>query len=73
MRMCGGLPFSKQAIKPEEIAEAENVSWRIAIEAEAQVEVDLLNVGNAVTASGIEKVAGTAAQGIVADILDENK
>lgn len=73
MRVCGACPFSKQAIKPEGIAEAENVSWRIAIEAEAQMEVDLLSAGDAVTASGIKKVAGAAAQGIVADILDENK
>jgi hypothetical protein len=43
--------LSKQPVKPERVPEAKNVSWCIAVEAEAQVKVNLLIVGDAIAAS----------------------
>jgi len=64
---------SKQTVEPERITDAENVGRRIAVETEAEVEVDLLGVGDAVAATGIEQVTAAAIDRVVADIFDEEK
>jgi hypothetical protein len=64
---------SEQAIEPERIADAENIGGRVAVEADRNVEIDLLCVGDAIAAAGIEEVTRATMHVIVADVFDEQE
>jgi hypothetical protein len=58
-------------VEADGIPYAGNVVRSIAVETEGSMEVDLLAWGEAIGAAGVEKLAGTGASRVVADVLDK--
>jgi hypothetical protein len=72
-RLCPPYTPSEQPIETERIADAEDVGGRVVVEADADVEINLLGVGDAVAAAGVEEVARAAMDVVVADIFHEQE
>jgi hypothetical protein len=68
-----GRRQSQQAIGPERIANAEDIGRSIAVQPDADVEVDLLGICDAMAAARIEQLTVGAANRIIANIFDEQK
>jgi hypothetical protein len=64
---------SEQAIEPERISDAEDIGGRVVVEADRDVKIDLLGIGHAVAASGIEEVTWATMHVIVTDVFDEQE
>src|SRR4030088_299775 len=64
---------SEQPVEAERIPDAEDIGWCVVVEADADVEIDLLGVGDAIAAAGVEEVARAAMDVVVADIFDEQE
>src|SRR5947207_3038644 len=64
---------AKNAVEPERIAEAEDIRGRIAIEADTDVEVNLLILVDAVTCARVEQLIVATAGRESAHIFDEQK
>src|SRR5262249_11356795 len=66
-------PRSEQPIEAERISDAEHIGRCVVVETDADVEIDLLGVGDAIAAAGVEEVARAAMDVVVADIFDEQE
>jgi hypothetical protein len=64
---------SREPVESEGIANSEYVGWRVPVEPEPNMKIDLLVVGDSVAAAGIEQVTGAAMDRIVADILNKQE
>src|SRR5258708_38753070 len=62
-----------QSIDPKRIREDENIGRCIAVEAEADVKTDLLRRGDAIAATRVEQVTGSADERKLAHVLSEQK
>ena len=54
-----------QSIDPKRIPHAESIGRCIAVEAEADVKIDLLSVGDAIAATRVEQVTGSADERLI--------
>jgi hypothetical protein len=60
-------------VAPERISDAENVRWRVPVEADSDVKVNLLGISDPITPARVEELTGPAGNRELAYILGEEK
>src|SRR3984885_5134680 len=63
--------LAKQSIDAKRISEAYDIAWRVVVQPDGEMKIDLLGSGQMKHATGIPKLARNRTLGIVADIFGE--